>query len=206
MRNSLNYLPNKYGRACTDICSVLFFSYPAGRPRRLKEKMMRRVNSEVRRSQQPPKKGLTKAEAERRIAHGAVLQVGAAGQRLFSLNTSRYFQIAICLSPVFPTLIIFFYIIKAVKCIHPSQILHGQPLVSQRLLPALNFFSPPGPAPAPAAAQAPAQVLPVAPAPLPPATQARPAPVPPLLHPPPPHRAPAASATTTDGAHAPSME
>lgn len=59
-----------------------------------------------------------------------------------------------------------------------------------------------GPAPVPAAALAPAPAPPVAPAPLPPATQAHPAPAP---LPPPPHplhRAPAASVTTTDGAHA----
>lgn len=49
---------------------------------------MTRVNSEVKRSQEPQKKGLTKAEAERRTAHGAVLPVGAAGQRLFSLNNA----------------------------------------------------------------------------------------------------------------------
>ena len=46
----------------------------------------------------------------------------------------------------------------------------------------------------------------MAPAPLPPATQARPAPapLPPPLHP--LHRAPAASATTTDDVHGPSTE
>ncbi len=53
---------------------------------------MTRVNSEGRRNLEPQKKELTKAGAERRTAHDAMLPVGAAGQTLFSLN-----RLPICL-------------------------------------------------------------------------------------------------------------
>lgn len=77
--------------------------------------MTTRVNSEVKRSQEPQKKGLTKAEAERRTAHGAVLPVGAAGQRLVSFNNARCCKL---LAPccIFSPILIHFYVMK-MKCL-----------------------------------------------------------------------------------------
>lgn len=68
-----------------DECGVkmnTFLSCPTGRLPRQRRKKMIRANSEVKRSQEPPRKAARKAEAEKRIAQGAVPPVGAAGQRL----------------------------------------------------------------------------------------------------------------------------
>ena len=78
----------------------LFSCTPSGRLPQLRGRKMTRANREVRRSPDPRKKELTKAGAERRTARDAVLPVGAAGQRLLSLNINKCCQVPISLFPV----------------------------------------------------------------------------------------------------------
>lgn len=63
-----------------DFC--LFPCAPTGLLPQPRGRRMTRASSELRRSQEPLKKELTKTGAERRTAHGGALLVGAAGQRL----------------------------------------------------------------------------------------------------------------------------